>query len=112
MAEMLTKQNRKLEGAKQAQKFRKNARNKKKGKKGDPIAKVKRGEPIFLYLCECHNERAKKTPCERKAADRADRKFSESTLGTWRCSITGHKTKVKRVRNIKTQETKEISENV
>lgn len=105
---MLTNQKRKLESLTDGQRNRKQARNRKKGKKAAPVARVKRGEPVYLYLCDCHNERAKKNPCERSAADRAERKYSESTLGKWHCSVTGRKTKVKRVRNVKETETTNV----
>jgi hypothetical protein len=72
---------------------RRNKRNKKK-----PV-QLKRGEPTFLYLCDCHNERAGKTPCERSADDRQNGKHSESPLGTWQCQVSNSKCKVRRVKN-------------
>ena len=68
-----------------------------KGKK-KPV-QLKRDEPVFLYLCACHGEKAVKIPCERTAEDRAEGKKSESPLGTWRCSISKKKTKVSRKKN-------------
>lgn len=71
-----------------------------------PVVQNKRGEPVFLYYVEGTNIRATKTPCERTAEDRAEKKFSESHLGTWRNPVTGKKCKVVRVRN-KPEETNE-----
>ena len=57
---------------------------------------VKRGEVKFLYLCKCHGQGATKVPCEKRADDVRENKFSECSLGTWRCSITMKKCKVDR----------------
>jgi hypothetical protein len=65
---------------------------------------VKRGNPIFLYLCKCHGERATKTPCERSNEDRSEGKSSMSPLGTWRCSVTHQKCKVDRRSPLPTKE--------
>lgn len=68
---------------------------KKKGKK-KALPPIKRGAPVFEYLCECHDQRATKEPCERRREDRAEGKFSESPLGKWHCSVTKRKCKVRR----------------
>lgn len=74
--------------------------SKNKGKKfRKPVPKLKRGEPVFSYYVEGTDVKATKVPCERTAEDRAERKFSQSTLGTWRDPRNGKKCKVTRVRN-------------
>jgi hypothetical protein len=72
---------------------------KQKGKAKPAPASVKRGEPVYNYLCICHGQQATKPPCERKSEDREERKYSESPLGTWRCSVTKRKCKVTRHKN-------------
>jgi hypothetical protein len=67
----------------------------KYGNKPRPQA-AKKSAPKFLYLCKCHGERATKSPCERSGDDRQEGKFSQSPLGTWRCSVTRRKCKVER----------------
>jgi hypothetical protein len=71
--------------------------NGKKFKK--PVPKLKRGAPVFLYFVQGTDIQATKVPCERTAEDRAERKFSQSTLGTWRDPRNNRKCKVDRVRN-------------
>jgi len=61
-----------------------------------PRAVVKKDIVKFLYLCKCHGQRATKVPCEKRADDARENKFSECSLGTWRCSITMKKCKVDR----------------
>lgn len=84
--------------------------SKAKGKKGQKPAPapVKRDEPVNDYLCLCHDVKATKTPCERKDEDRRERKYSESPLGTWRCSVTNRKAKV-RVKKHKAEESNEAA---
>lgn len=97
--------NKKPGGMKNAQQDRKKLRNKKGKKHGQrnfPVAKAKR-DPVFIYLCDCHGEQAKKTPCERRIDDKHAGKYSETSLGTWRCSVTKRKCKVKRHRNKPTE---------
>ena len=77
---------------------------KKKKAKKKALPRRKRGEPAFLYYCTCHEDmRATKVPCERRMEDLAEKKFSESPLGTWRCAITNRKCKVRRVKNVSEQ---------
>lgn len=72
---------------------------KNKGRKKPAPTPLKRGEPVNTYLCLCHDQQATKPPCERKAEDRAERKYSESPLGTWKCSVNGRKCKVRVTKN-------------
>lgn len=102
MAEQLTKVKRNLRGDQPANRRnaakQKKGKNKKKGRK-KALPPIRRGEPAYLYVCECHDERATKTPCERKPEDRAEGKFSESALGKWICSVTKKRCKVQRRKN-------------
>ncbi len=68
----------------------------KKYKKVAPNV-VKSG-PVFNYTSECCSKPGKKSPCERSKADREASKFSESPLGSWRCSQCEKPCKVKRSR--------------
>ncbi len=70
--------------------------SKGKGSKQQPRFTARRSAPKFLYHCKFHGEKATKTPCERGHEDRKEAKFSESPLGTWRCSVTRKKCKVER----------------
>lgn len=77
-----------------------------KGKKpfkrfgGKPsLPPAKRGEPVYQYISECHDAPSSKAPCERKPDDRAEKKFSEASLGSWRCSVCKHPCKVRRRKN-------------
>lgn len=95
--------------------FEKNKRSKgapkgsKYAKKGRPAKKavkpLERDTPVYQYLCQCHDLEAVKKPCEHTAEDRQDKKFSQSTLGTWTCSVSKKKTKVRRVKNKPVEET-------
>jgi hypothetical protein len=58
-------------------------------------------EPAFIYTSKCCGASASKPPCERSEADRRDRKFSESPLGTWVCAACGMSCKVDRRKNQK-----------
>lgn len=69
--------------------------SKNRKKKVVPVAVIKAG-PVFNYTSECCGVRAKKPPVERSAADKAEGKFSECALGSWRCSQCTKPCKVKR----------------
>ena len=74
-----------------------NYRNKKKGVKG--TAK-KLGDPVFLYTCHCHDEKAGKKPCSIDSDTQfSDRNKPEHSLGSWTCKLTGKKCKVNRTKN-------------
>jgi len=112
MAELVTKQKRKFDNRNNKANPKGNKPFKKKKGKKKALPRRKRGEPAFLYYCTCHEDtRAVKLPCERKPEDMAD-KFSESTLGTWRCAITNRKCKVRRVKNVIEQAPAAIEEQV
>lgn len=69
-----------------------------------PAPQLQRGAPVFVYLVAGTDVRATKVPCERTAEDRAERRYSQSTLGTWRDPRTNRKCKVVRLRNKPTLE--------
>ena len=75
-----------------------------KGGKRKAVTQLKRGEPVFTYYVAGTDVEATKTPCEHTAEDRAERKPSRSSLGTWRDPRSNHKCKVDRVRNKPKQE--------
>lgn len=81
----------------------KGATQRKKGKgkpKGKPVPKGPSSiVPVSLYFCECHDEQASKAPCSHTEKDKAENKKSASPLGTWRCSVTKKKCKVRRRKN-------------
>lgn len=83
-------------------------KHKGKGKQKPAPAPVNRQDPVNDYLCLCHDVKATKTPCERNADDRRDRKYSESPLGTWRCSVSNRKCNV-RVKKHKAEESNEAA---
>jgi hypothetical protein len=56
--------------------------------------------PVNLYISQCCNSQAEKEPCERSKEDKAEKKFGEATLGTWRCPGCGKKCKVLRKKNL------------
>lgn len=72
--------------------------SKSKGRRR-PVAQLRRGDPVFTYYVAGTDIEATKIPCERTAEDRSERKWSQSTLGTWKNPKTGRKCKVDRVRN-------------
>jgi hypothetical protein len=54
-----------------------------------------KGEPVFLYVSKCCNERATKTPCVK-----VDAKSSETQgLGTFRCGKCRKVCKINRSKN-------------
>lgn len=63
------------------------------------VAPLQREEPVFQYISDCHNTEAVKPPCEHTADDRAKRQYSQSTLGTWKCTTCRRKCKVRRRKN-------------
>lgn len=65
----------------------------KKGKKKLPKVALK---IVFNYTSVCCGEPGKKPTVRRSEEDRAENKFSECGLGTWRCTKCGKKCKVKR----------------
>lgn len=76
----------------QNKKFKKPYKAKNKGKGAVKAAVVrKQNEPVFAYNCECHGSRATKVPC-------VSSEKKDSTLGSWRCSITNRPTKVTRTK--------------
>jgi hypothetical protein len=75
-------------------KYAKKGKNRKR-----PVPQLKRGEPVFTYFVAGTDIKATKVPCERTAEDRAERRWSQSTLGTWRDPRNNRKCKVERVRN-------------
>lgn len=87
--------------SKPQRKFNKGPKGKKPVKKGGKklLPKVKRGDPVFAYTSVCCGVRADKSPCERKPEDRAEGKFSDSPLGTWKCPACHKKCKVTRGKN-------------
>lgn len=56
--------------------------------------------PVFVYDSVCCNVPAKKEPCVRSEADKKEKKFSASTLGSWRCNKCAKKCKVTRRKNL------------
>jgi hypothetical protein len=66
-------------------------RNKKKS------TKVKKAiDATFSYTSDCCKVPGKKPPVERSAEDKENNEFSQSGLGTWRCSKCAKKCKVTR----------------
>jgi hypothetical protein len=55
---------------------------------------MKDKNPVNLYISKCCNVQAAKEPCERSKEDKAEKKFGEASLGTWRCPRCGGKAKV------------------
>ena len=53
---------------------------------------------MFNYTSECCGKPGRKPPVERNPADKAENKFSECALGSWRCSQCEKPCKVKRSR--------------
>ena len=55
-----------------------------------------KGEPTFLYLSVCCNERADKPPCTK-----VDKKAAlTNSLGSWRCKKCNKSCKVSRSKNV------------
>jgi hypothetical protein len=55
-----------------------------------------RKDPVFAYVSACCNAVAEKPACERDLDDKKSHKFSEATLGSWRCGRCKKPTKVTR----------------
>lgn len=69
-------------------------------KKSKPAVKpIVRKGPVNEYLCECHNEPARKPHAAQadmvKDADSGKLKSKPKGLGKWRCATTGKITKVR-----------------
>jgi hypothetical protein len=62
------------------------------------VSKAK--NPVNLYISACCNVQAKKDACERTKEERAEKKFGEHGLGTWRCPRCGKKCKVVPQKNL------------
>jgi len=61
--------------------------------------KVQKSKPagaVFVYTSECCKAPARKPAVQRSPEDRKENKFSECTLGHWRCSQCGKPAKVTR----------------
>ena len=63
-------------------------------KKSTPAKKAI--DATFSYTSDCCKVAGKKPPVERSAEDRANNEYSQSGLGTWRCSKCAKKCKVTR----------------
>ena len=70
--------------------------SKPKGKHKKHVPATKPQDPVFLYTSVCCKVQAKKPACKRKPEDKAENKFSESPLGSWRCSQCEQPCKVTR----------------
>lgn len=60
--------------------------------------KMSKGSPTFNYFSKCCEVRAEKEPCAKKPEDKKTGKWSESTLGHWRCTNCGKPCKVNRTK--------------
>ena len=61
-------------------------------KKSTPVKKAI--DATFSYTSDCCKVAGKKPPVERSAEDKANNEYSQSGLGTWRCSRCAKKCKV------------------
>jgi hypothetical protein len=50
--------------------------------------------PVNIYVTKCCQVAGQKEACERTKEEKAEKKFGEASLGTWRCPRCGKKASV------------------